>query len=255
MSETHPPAYDTVVGGQHRDNRVTSTLLHALGPAVSEERTVQNNLETSDVPAGVALDPTAIPLSDERFDDIPLQPGRYSEPVTVTIDSPRPSLDEPYAYPRYFEERQAGPGHGGQHLAPPASILSAESMQKPNRLTRGSQDSASLYPSADVADNSYPGLLGSPASQGSIVSSDEGEEITFFRNHEAEDDDGIYIDRAPDLSKLNAEQRSIAQEYASDLDDEPRKLLPSLITSICDWRKYVQWRYWRTWPLLTQTYI
>lgn len=61
------------------------------------------------------------------------------------------------------------------------------------------------------------------------------------------DDDGIYIDKAPDMEKMNPEQQRIAKEYAKDLDEEPRTHLQAMFSSLRDWRSYVRWQYWRTW--------
>lgn len=61
------------------------------------------------------------------------------------------------------------------------------------------------------------------------------------------DDDGIYIDRAPDMEKMNPEQQRITKEYAKDLDEEPRTHLQAMFSSLRDWRSYVRWQYWRTW--------
>ena len=60
-------------------------------------------------------------------------------------------------------------------------------------------------------------------------------------------DDGIYIDRAPNMELLNERQKEIAEEYPDDLDSPVRGLLGDIWHIILDWRKYVrmccQWRY------------
>ncbi|WFD48648.1 hypothetical protein GLX27_003318 [Malassezia furfur] len=71
------------------------------------------------------------------------------------------------------------------------------------------------------------------------------EKASFFAGV-AKEDDGIYIDRPPDLEKLNEEQRAIAAEYAPDLDKEQKSLVRTLLSTALDWRKYVRWQYWRT---------
>ncbi|WFC96198.1 hypothetical protein MBRA1_002854 [Malassezia brasiliensis] len=70
------------------------------------------------------------------------------------------------------------------------------------------------------------------------------EKASFFVGVSDNDDDGIYIDRPPDLGKLNKEQQAIAAEYAPDLDNEQKSLVRTLLAAALDWRKYVRWQYW-----------
>lgn len=94
---------------------------------------------------------------------------------------------------------------------------------------------ARSYPASSVAfdDVSYDT---SPAAQSASV-----DDV-----HARETHVGIYPDRAPDRSTLNAAQLAIANEYSPQLDEGGTSLAHSFLRTSRDWRRYVRWQFWRT---------
>ena len=51
---------------------------------------------------------------------------------------------------------------------------------------------------------------------------------------------GIYPDRAPNMDKLNDEQKKIAKEFPKDLDEKNGSMVKNAVASIKDWRTWYQ---------------
>jgi hypothetical protein len=56
---------------------------------------------------------------------------------------------------------------------------------------------------------------------------------------------GIYPDRAPNMDKLNDEQKKIAKEFPKDLDEKNGSMVKNAVASIKDWRTWIKWKYIR----------
>lgn len=59
------------------------------------------------------------------------------------------------------------------------------------------------------------------------------------------DTPGFYLDRAPDMDKLNDAQKKIAKEFPKDLDDNEGSMMKSAVSSVKDWRTWIKWKYIR----------
>jgi uncharacterized membrane protein YdjX (TVP38/TMEM64 family) len=64
-------------------------------------------------------------------------------------------------------------------------------------------------------------------------------------NMNRSDSQGFYLDRAPEMDKLNDAQKKIAKEFPKDLDDNEGSMMKSAVSSVKDWRTWIKWKYIR----------
>ncbi|KAI3624517.1 hypothetical protein CBS14141_002945 [Malassezia furfur] len=218
---------------QKPSSGVPSSLLYALNPALDDMD------HRADISAGTAAAAQA-PLPGTHPPDARSTTPPLPSPPTYTAIHPssiRSLTDEPYACTVHSPPE-----------SPPATPPFPREAPKSGpylNLPSAQTNTSLLSPSALWVSESDLTTLYVPSSPGCSSVSDMDEKASFFAGV-AKEDDGIYIDRPPDLEKLNEEQRAIAAEYAPDLDKEQKSLVRTLLSTALDWRKYVRWQYWRT---------